>query len=483
MDEKYQNNKKKPKATKKEHEKSIKGQKDIKSAPNDIFNFDNEIVIGVTKIPEKKKKQNKNRTEHVGAGIASPQKERKNKREKIKQDKSKKEDANKNRKREDKLRRKLEKEKTLKTDNVVGAISRPKDEDRQNSKKSTKEYETIQVEVKRKKVGQDELYNENESKKNAKKKKSRNSKIEEQYQFENSINFKEQNQFTNNINSRKQNQFANNIISKKQNKFANSINFKKQNEPEEGLKKEIKNKIVKAVAKWTFLTIALIVAIIIFMMSPLFDLSNIQVVNNEKLSSETIISLSKIQIGENIYKNSKKQIQKNIKENAYIESVKIDRKIPNKIVLTVKERKATFLLEYANSYAYINNQGYILEISEQKQDLPILVGYVTNTEDIKEGNRLQEEDLEKLETVLKIMESASGNGINELITKINVQNKQNYTLELESEKKIVYLGDVSNLSNRMLYLKAVLEEEKGIEGEIFINGDLHKEAVYFRKKE
>ena len=87
MDEKYQNNKKKPKTAKKEHKKNIKGQKDTTSAQNDMFNFDNEIVIGVTKIPEKKKKHNKNRTEHVGAGIASPQKERKNKREKIKQDK------------------------------------------------------------------------------------------------------------------------------------------------------------------------------------------------------------------------------------------------------------------------------------------------------------------------------------------------------------------------------------------------------------
>ena len=99
------------------------------------------------------------------------------------------------------------------------------------------------------------------------------------------------------------------------------------------------------------------------------------------------------------------------------------------------------------------------------------------------GNRLNDEDLEKLGTVLKIMESSSVNDISNLITKINISDKQNYIIFLEGEKKTVYLGDASNLSTRMLYLKAILTEERGIEGEIFVNGDLNKSNVYFRRKE
>lgn len=140
------------------------------------------------------------------------------------------------------------------------------------------------------------------------------------------------------------------------------------------------------------------------------------------------------------------------------------------------------MLEYANSFAYINNQGYILEISEEKLNVPIITGYTTNQEEIKTGSRINNEDLEKLSAVLKIIESANANGVDNLISKINIEDKQNYTLILDSEKKTVYLGDASNLSNRMLYLKAVLEQEKGVEGEIFINGDLNKQDVYFRMK-
>lgn len=244
-----------------------------------------------------------------------------------------------------------------------------------------------------------------------------------------------------------------------------------------------KSRIIKGIVKWTILFSALIASIIFFMMTPLFNILEVQVVNNEKISSETIISLSKITLGENIYKISSKAVKQNIKQNPYVENVEVNRKLPNKIVISVKERKTTYMLEYAEGYAYINNQGYILEISEEKLETPIIIGYKTPQEQIKAGNRLYSEDLEKLETVLKIMESASSNGVSDLITKINIENKQNYTLILESEKKVAYIGDASNLSNRMLYLKAIIEEAKGIEGEIFVNANLNKSGVYFRKKE
>lgn len=244
-----------------------------------------------------------------------------------------------------------------------------------------------------------------------------------------------------------------------------------------------KTAIVKWLIKWTILLLALGASIIMFMMSPLFNVSEVQVLNNEKLSTESIVSLSELNIGENIYKVTKRKLVNRIKQNAYVESVKIERKLPSKIAITIKERKTTFMLEYANSYVYINNQGYILEISEQKLECPIIMGYTTGEDNIKPGNRLNEEDLEKLSVVLKIVETANGNEIGNLITRINIADKQNYTLILEDEKKTVYLGDASNLSNRIPHLKVILKEEQGVEGEIFINGDLNKQKVYFRKKE
>lgn len=324
--------------------------------------------------------------------------------------------------------------------------------------------------------------------KNSKAKNSNSKSIKSRNKEKPSKNISSNNSYNKNVSKRnfetrkKKNTKLNNVKNKE--KYEELRNTKRERSINENSKNsKRKNNIIKGIIKWTILLCALIAAFIYFMMSPLFNLAEIQVVNNEKISTDTIISLSKLTIGENIYKTSINNLKKNIKQNAYIESVDIKRKLPNKILITVKERKATFNLEYANSFAYINNQGYILDILEDKLEVPIIEGYTTTGENIIVGNRLNDEDLEKLGTVLKIMESANVNEIGNLITKINISDKQNYTLVLEGEKKRVYLGDSSNLSTRMLYLKAILAEERGIEGEIFINVDLNKSNIYFRRKE
>ena len=67
-------------------------------------------------------------------------------------------------------------------------------------------------------------------------------------------------------------------------------------------------------------------------------------------------------------------------------------------------------------------------------------------------------------------------------SKIDISDCKNYTLYLESEKKTVYLGDCSDLNTRILYVKAIIEQESGIAGEIFVNVDLNDDNVFFREK-
>lgn len=79
------------------------------------------------------------------------------------------------------------------------------------------------------------------------------------------------------------------------------------------------------------------------------------------------------------------------------------------------------------------------------------------------------------------MEAATNNDLKELITEINIQDKTNFKLVLESESKTVELGDSSQLSTKMLWIKKILEKEKDKPGIIFLNGDL-KEKVVFREQ-
>ena len=232
-------------------------------------------------------------------------------------------------------------------------------------------------------------------------------------------------------------------------------------------KKNIKFKTRFKIIKWTSLFMLLVLIIILFLRSSVFNIKEIKVENNSIIPSEEIIKLSTLQTENNMFKYSNKAIINSIKTNAYIENVKIKRKFNGTVILDVIERKPTFMLKFGNSYVYINNQGYMLELSETPLELPIIIGFETPSERIKEGNRLIVNDLEKLEDILKIINSARETPIYNLITVIDITDKTNYKLELSSESKLVQFGTATNISVKLLKIQEVLEQEKDIAGEIY----------------
>ena len=276
-------------------------------------------------------------------------------------------------------------------------------------------------------------------------------------------------------------------IHNKKEKKAKTTIIPKKIIPKSKKTKEIKNtkpnnaKPKSKKIKVLIISILVLIAIIAAMLSPLFNIKNIQVVGNTILSSEEIISISGIKTEENMFKVMKLKTIDRIKENAYINEVAIHKKLPNTIEIQVKERKPSFMLEYGNGYVYLSNQGYMLEISSIKKDIPTILGTTTSKENYKPGNRLNKDDLEKLGTVIKIMAVAKTHNIENLITTIDISNSDNYTLRLEQEKKTVYLGDCSYLETRMSSLMSILENEKDIEGEIFINMNINTRKPYFRE--
>lgn len=270
--------------------------------------------------------------------------------------------------------------------------------------------------------------------------------------------------------------------------MTNKNKLKKDEEKRKELSKKERrrkkrNKRIKLVLKIVLLIAIIAGGTVFALTSPIFNIKDIQVLNNNQIDAGTIISLSELATGQNIFKFSSNKVISKIKENSYIENVRIHRKLPSTIQIDVEERIPTYSIDYVGKYAIINNQGYILEISEDNKGLPIILNSKTAEGEISTNQRLNDEDLGKLEDVLKIMSSAKENNLDTEVTNIDISDKNEYIIYLEQEKKRIHLGDSSNLSNKMLYIVAILEQEKDNEGDIFVNGDLNnKFQPYFRKK-
>ncbi len=247
-------------------------------------------------------------------------------------------------------------------------------------------------------------------------------------------------------------------------------------------KKEKKKKYRKNLITVFTITI-LIVGIIIFALTtPIFSTEEIRVEGNNKISTETILSLSEITTGENLFKINKSHVISNIKSNKYIDKVTLTRKLPNTIILQVEERTVKYQINLINSYAYIDKNGYILENPTVKAEVPVIVGFEINENEMLNKERLEQNDLSKLNDISQIMEASESIQIDNLITEINTETKDDYILILESKNKRIYIGNTTNLTNKMLYVQKILQNEEGKSGIIFVNGDISAGfKPYFRE--
>lgn len=226
------------------------------------------------------------------------------------------------------------------------------------------------------------------------------------------------------------------------------------------------------------------ILLMIFALSPIFYITEIQVIGNEKVKKQEVISLLHIEENTNIFKEQNSEIKSRLKENAYIDTDKTEiiRNLPSTLCINVKERTAEYLLEFGGGFVYADKDGNILEISSKVINEKVIIqGLQTSQDDIKPGNKLSEQDMKNLSKLENILNSVKKHNMLDKVTSANISDDADIVLYLESEKKKIHMGEDTGLDTKMLYVKAILEKEKDNEGEIFVNMNLNKKNAYFKQ--
>ena len=244
-----------------------------------------------------------------------------------------------------------------------------------------------------------------------------------------------------------------------------------------------KKRKIKGIVKF-IIFILLISGIIAFLKSPFFTLQKISVKGNNKLTVAEVIKLSKIEINKNMFQKNLLSLSKNLKQNPYIKSVSLKIISSSELEFDVVERIEKYYITASNKFYTIDNSGMIIkEVTTEPTNLIKLSMFKTEETNIKVGNKLNESDIKDIEDISSILD----NYIYTIKKNIEVSEayyneKIGYVINLSQEKKVVYLGDKNKMETKILYLKKIIEQEKGIEGEIFLNKDFKDKFPVFREK-
>ena len=107
------------------------------------------------------------------------------------------------------------------------------------------------------------------------------------------------------------------------------------------------------------------------------NIEEVIIKGNDYLSKDEIFYKSGIQLGENIFKLDLKKSIDSLKQEPRIKEVEIKRVIPNKIIISLTERKAAAIVHCGEEYFFSTKEGMILSKIERPEEglaLPLLSG-------------------------------------------------------------------------------------------------------------
>lgn len=133
----------------------------------------------------------------------------------------------------------------------------------------------------------------------------------------------------------------------------------------------------KRAGLWQSILLVFLFALAVFILfkSPAFDVKKIEVRGNRQLSEEKIINTSGLHTGVNIFKINLKEARFNLSTLPILKNIRLERDLPDKIIITVEERNPVALLPAENGFIEVDReQVYIRKSQAVKEDLPVITG-------------------------------------------------------------------------------------------------------------
>jgi cell division protein FtsQ len=116
---------------------------------------------------------------------------------------------------------------------------------------------------------------------------------------------------------------------------------------------------------------------------PYFDLKDIRVAGNDRLSYEDILKSAKVELGLNCLNMNVGEVKNRLDANPWIDSVTVRRELPNRLLIDVREKVPAFWVRQGDGLYFADAQGRVIAPMHpgEQASLPIL----SVAEDLADG--------------------------------------------------------------------------------------------------
>ncbi len=213
-----------------------------------------------------------------------------------------------------------------------------------------------------------------------------------------------------------------------------------------------KNKRRKRLAIVT--VILMVLSIIgIMLLTPGFNIKEIKVYGNGALKDEDIIAASGIKLGINIFDFSESKAKENILSMGSVESVKIKRRLPSTVEITIVEEVGVACIKADKGFVIITADGRCIDVTggdSKTAEVPKLP-IVTGLDDVtyKIGEVIKSENSLQLETLFKCLHEFTKQNYVFNMVEIDMSNLNNIKFYYMLRELSVTLGSEEDLGYKM----------------------------------
>lgn len=192
--------------------------------------------------------------------------------------------------------------------------------------------------------------------------------------------------------------------------------------------------------------VVILLSVIVFM-TPLFNVREVTVEGNERVSTEALVEQLPFQAGENLFKISEGAVKSKLSGISYIRDVQVEKDFfPPKIHIIVSEKKPVAAIAMNGAYGVIDIKCEVLEEgSEIPQGIPELVYYHEDAAALKE-------DSDAIYELTRFFEIADKIGLTDKITGMELLEDNEINFQYDGRLKII-CGSGLDMEKKLPLLK------------------------------
>jgi len=196
---------------------------------------------------------------------------------------------------------------------------------------------------------------------------------------------------------------------------------------------------------------------VLFLLSPVFSVKNLNITGIEKYSYDDICSKTGLKKNGNIFLINRFKVLGTLKKDPYIEKAKLTYKLPDTVNLDVTERKVRGYVPYMGSYLYIDENGRVLEVNSKiSGKLPVISGLKFTGFVL--GEQIDADNTEAFDIMVTAAQLITKYELLDMTVSLDVSDTKNIKAHVKNVD--VNLGDITNIDQKIRIMAQVIQKLK-----------------------